>query len=774
MRNPHRTRPLASVLLFAALAAALEAQGTPVGFEETYALAVDRAKVVETLIPGTEDWYYYHCRERLDARDFASVQKMLAAWIQRNGRTERVVEVENRQALLSFSDTAERTFTFLRERLGLRFDHERVVPGERSDVPARLDPALLSNSVLTDRALSHHPGTTDGFRDCALAALAGTSLDADQIHSLLGRLKRPDVDNLAALIVRDLDHPQSGGFGSLQIHRELRRLQLDECSRLRPALLQSPEFVNNYLARLLPADTEWQYDAKARSKQLARLWEFAQRLSPAFNSLKAHVLFHWLQHELSLGAPDKQHLLAYIRLPRRTGHPAEKLLRSHPDGSEYVDGSIEFETRLPAIGDDEPTVRACLEHFFAREDGYETYAEFLDASWLKAVLAETKILLGQGDMEQWYSMLNDPGRLAAIEKRVEITFPPTSHTLYAANDPVQLQVDTKNVPVLLVKVFAIDSYRYHQEKQRAVDASIDLDGIVATVEQTYTYPEPPLRRVRRTFDLPMLKEFGTYVVELVGNGISSRAVIHKGWLRHVERTTAAGQVFRIYDEAGVHQKDATAWFGGREYAADKDGEILLPFSTAEGEKPIVLRQGNRSTLASFQHRVEKYELDAFVHVERESLIAGRKARILLRPRLRVDGHDVSLKLLTAPVLTLVATDIDGIATTQDVRDPAFVDERELAHEIDVPERLVSLQVSLRGKVRDLAGKDVDLQAEPIVFTLNGQDLTAETGSVMLVRTSFGHALELRGKNGEPRGGRACQLQLAHRDYTDPKIGRAHV
>jgi hypothetical protein len=81
MRNPHRTRPLASVLLFAALAAALEAQGTLVGFEETYALAAERAKAVETLIPGTEDWYYYHCRERLDARDFASVQKMLAAWI---------------------------------------------------------------------------------------------------------------------------------------------------------------------------------------------------------------------------------------------------------------------------------------------------------------------------------------------------------------------------------------------------------------------------------------------------------------------------------------------------------------------------------------------------------------------------------------------------------------------------------------------------------------------------------------------------------------------
>src|SRR5262245_34772268 len=509
MMRPLRTSQ--AVLLFAALSAALAAQGTPIGFEETYALAADRAKVVETLTPGTEDWYWYHCRERLDARDFASVQTMLGAWIQRYGRTARVLEVENREALLSFSDSAERTFTFLRERLGLRFDHQRVVPGAPSDLPTRLDSGLLSDAVLTQRALQRHPSTVDGFRDRALAALASTSLDADTLHSLLSRLKRPDVDNLPAMIVRDLDHPQSGGFGSVKIHGELRRAQLDECARLRPALLQSTEFVNAYLARLRPADGAWQQEPEARSKQLARLSEFAQRLSPAFNSLKAHVLFHWLQHELSVGAPDKEHFLAYIRLPRRTGHPAEAHLRLNANSNEYVDGNGEFATGLPAIGDDEALVRACLEHFFAREDGYESYAEFLDADWLKAVLAETKILLGQGDMEKWYSLLNDPTRLAEIEKRVEITFPPTSRKLYAANDAVQLQVDTKNVPTLLIRVYAIDSYRYHQEKHRPVDASIEIDGIVATFEQTYTYAEAPLRRVRRTFDLPMLREPGTYV-----------------------------------------------------------------------------------------------------------------------------------------------------------------------------------------------------------------------------------------------------------------------
>ena len=100
--NPHRRSRLASIA-FAALTASVFGQGTPVGFEETYALAPDRAKAVATLIPGTEECYYYACRERLDAGDFAAVRKILPAWIQRHGRTPRVIEIENREALLSFA-----------------------------------------------------------------------------------------------------------------------------------------------------------------------------------------------------------------------------------------------------------------------------------------------------------------------------------------------------------------------------------------------------------------------------------------------------------------------------------------------------------------------------------------------------------------------------------------------------------------------------------------------------------------------------------------------
>ena len=759
---------LLALVALAALCAPLPSQGVPIGFEETYALAPDRAAAVATLIPGTDDWYYYHCRERLDAGDFATVREVLPAWIQRHGHSGRTTEIENREALLSFGDDPERTWAFLRDRLSLRFDHQRVVPGERSDLPSALDPTLLSHAALTARAFQLHPDSVDGFTDRALPALAATGLDGNRLHGLLSRLQRPDVTDLPALVVRDLDHRQSRGFGSLPIHGELRLAQLEECVRLRPSLLQDTDFVAAYLRRLEPpADVDWRAHPAARGAQLARLWQFVQRLSPAFNSLKAHVLYPWLQHDLSSGTPDKERLLAYLRLPRRTGHPSDALLRRHPRPEEHVDLRHQPPTGLPPVLDDAALVRACLEHFFATEDGYESYAEFLHADWLALVFAETKLLLGQGDPQRWYSMLADPTRVDAIERRVELRFAASCREHYAADEPVVLTLDVKNVPTLLLKVFAIDAFRYHVEKQRAVDASIELDGVVANHERTFAFDEPPVRRVRRTFELPMLREPGTYVVEFVGNGISSRAVIHKGNLRCVERTTAGGHLFRVYDETGAHRPSAAIWFGGRDYTANGEGEVLLPFSSAPGRHTIVLHEGERSSLAAFAHDAERYTLHADAHVEREALVAGRTARLLVRPQLHLAGHPVSLQLLREPVLTLTAIDLDGLETEQEVRDLQLLDGREFVHEFTVPERLAAVRVRLRGRVDDLTGDKVALATAPVVFAVNGIDAGAATTAVLLLRTAQGYVLEARGKDGEHKVGLTCELVLQHRDYRDP-------
>jgi hypothetical protein len=248
---------LGTLLLAAVSASPVIGQGTTIGFEEDFALAADRARALEALLPGTEEYYFHHCLHLQHEGRLAEVGPLLEIWIQRHGRTARVTEIENRQALLSYDPAGDRdpagTFEHLRRRLDLSFAHQRQRGNDSLDMPTRLDPALISRATLTERALRNHPGTFDGVREGALERLVSTSLDDALLKSLLARLERPDVPGLAALVVRELEHQRSRGFGSLPIHGRLLLDQLEECARLRPALLGDANFIETWLLRLAPS-----------------------------------------------------------------------------------------------------------------------------------------------------------------------------------------------------------------------------------------------------------------------------------------------------------------------------------------------------------------------------------------------------------------------------------------------------------------------------------------------------------------------------------------
>ena len=768
-RPPLRALLLVALSLFLLSGRLAQAQGTPLGFEEEFALATDRQAILERLIPGTEDYYFYRCLERQHAGAFDEVEPLLKLWIGRHGRGARVIEIENRQALLTFERNPAATFGFLKDRLGLSFDHQPVIGGRKPDLPTRLDARLIAWDTLRRRALGQSSSDLRGFADSALERLLGPGLSERHLTALLERLDRPDQADLPALVVKDLERQRSAGFGSLDIHGQLLLAQLEECARLRPSLLTDGKFVAAYLWRLRPnPDVDWRHDAAAREAYLDRLEAFAGRLGTAFDSLEAHVLHHRLVHDLALGQPDEGRFQRYLRLPRQASYAKAEYLRDKRRTGELVNLAQEFATEFPRVENDEPLVRAYFEHFFRTADSPTAYAEFVDDRYLRRVFAETKILAGTGDMERWYSMLDDPGYYEALKERVEIEFAPTQRRDYGATEPVAIAVELKNVDTLLVKVFEINALNYYVAEGREVDASINLDGLIANEETTYTYDDSPLRRVRREFSFASLTRPGVYVVEFIGNGLSSRAIVRKGHLQYLERQGAAGHVLLVLDEEGVPQKDASVRIEGREFTADEEGEILVPYSTDPGNKPIILRGGALTTLDEFTHAEERYTLEAGALVDRESLLAGARAQILVRPELRLNRRPLDPALLEDAVLSIESTDKDGVTSTLEVRDLALGTDGELVHEIQVPKGLARLRVSLRGHLQSLSvGEPVALDCVAGDFVLNGIDRTPDTAAPLLRRTAGGYFLDILGKTGEPLAEQGMLLALGHRDFTDP-------
>ncbi|MCA9213857.1 MAG: hypothetical protein KDB27_12385 [Planctomycetales bacterium] len=752
----------------------LRSQADEIGFVEDFSLAIDREKPLSQLIPGTDDFYYYHCLHSQNNERYDQVDAFLKSWettagSRRFSQLATAREIRHRQALLTYARTPERSLEYLKRELGLRFNHQRERQKGDAKLSSTLDQAFISRESFRQDAFRRH-NDLGGFSPLSYQWLARQQLTAEQRRDLLNRLATPDYENLVELVQQDLRSKGSAGFGSIGIHHQMTLQQLQQLNEQMPAVLNDGDFINTYLGRLLPNDdVDAISDSQVRRQHLDRMWDFVRTLSAANNSLKTHVLYQILKMDLKDGTYDKSRLLEYLKLPRSCGYIDPDYMRDGERRRYTADLNADFasQTQMPPIHDDERVVRAYLQHFFVEADSYSEFAPFLRDDYVKELFAETKLINGLGDAERWYAMLS-PSKVQQLKDRVEIQFASTNRTKYDVGDEVTLLVHTKNVPTLLVKVYRINAANYYKQTQQEINTDISLDGLVAKDEQTYDYGDAPILRVGRQFRFPELDRAGTYVIDFIGNGISSRALIRKGNLRVISRTVDAGQLISVINDANEHVKDARVWMAGRDYEPDKNGRILLPFSHSPASESLVLTHGDIASRQTFAHQGERYSLETGIYVDRESLLAGNQAQIVVRPGLYLNGIPVTRKFLNDIRLTILSTDHDGISTSETVSVSELTDRDDLVHMIRVPERTSDLTVRFDAKVKlKTTGEDSALTASDS-FAINSIDKTDSVATAQLVQSDAGYSVEVRGRNGEPLPDVPVQVSFNHREFTDQR------
>ncbi len=740
-----------------------------IGFSEKFALADDRTEALKQLVPGTEEYYYYYALHYQNTDQLNKVDELLQPWIKRFGETQQVKLIRNRQAFLKYNDNPQLTFDFLASELKLNFDHQRRIPRTQRDLPTKLDPAIISADRLIKSAMNQNRNT-DGFEESGLSLLTGDQLDNVRRRHLLSRLSYPDFPNLVELVVQDLRERDSGGFGSIGIHAKLTIDQLDQCAKAIPKLLDNENYVYAYMAKLYPdADTNWTADRNEHRQYLLRLWSFASKLSPAFNSLKACILYRRLELDQLDGKYDRELFVEYLKLPRQIGYVNPVLIEQTKSPSYIVNLGADYQSRiqLVPIYNDEPLVRQYLHHFLVNENSFDAFLPFIRESYLKEQFASVKIINGLGDIEKWASMLT-PDQYRQLVNRINLDFALTNREFFDDDQTVEIDLFTKNIDKLIVKVFEINTFNFYRNNGTEVDTNINLDGLVPNAEETYQYNEPPALRKQRTFKFEKLTGPGVYVIDFIAGGESSRALIRRGRLSMVDQPTVAGQQFRIYDQNRKQVNDASLWIAGRKYVADeKTGLITIPFSTQPSRINAIISRGNFSSLQTFNQLGEDYLFDAGLYVDRESLLVNQKAQLLIRPSLSVVGLPTSVRFLEDVQLSITSVNEDGISTTKRVDNLKLADNEETSSEFMVPTRLSSITFTLTAKIKNLSRNEKQTLSVSRTFDVNAIDKTDEIQDIHLMPTKNGYQFEVRGKTGELRQKQAVRLELKHRDFKNP-------
>ena len=162
---------------------------------------------------------------------------------------------------------------------------------------------------------------------------------------------------------------------------------------------------------------------------------------------------------------------------------------------------------------------------------------------------------------------------------------------------MKLTVNLKNVDRLFVKIFEFNTEAYYRKNLNSFSTDVNLDGLVASYEEELTFKHPPQLRHRHDFNFTDLdNRVGMFVIEFIGNGYSSRALIKKGSLGLVHKSTIAGHIAYILDEDRnvCMGEDTGLVFNGKYFKSDptKGGRIVIPYERSQQTAKAILIHEN--------------------------------------------------------------------------------------------------------------------------------------------------------------------------------------
>ena len=730
---------------------------------ETFVLAEDREAFVKGGYSGDPVLRRLRCLHLLNEGRLGELDAELAAWSATGTDSADLSKLMARRALVGFESDPGRTWEFLDREFppvsgaGGRLSGEGVGAIPTGQIRGEV---FEDQKFLAASRASGEKWLRDLPADRAWS-LPWADLTERELELALERVDRPDAPGLTEAVLRELS--QASEFGARKIHNKLTTAQLDRLAAAFPPLLERKVFVQVALDRLSPnPDVDVKRFGASRGAWLDRLLAFSDRLPGRWDGFRARVLFHRLENKRALGELREPDFKAYLEAARVTGLSARPFfeLRRSVD----FDSGLRVALQAVSASRHDALVRALLLEFLGSDSSPADYSRWIAPEALERLSVEAQLLAGR-EPGPWLDEFGDPEFLRSVEQRVELRFPADRKVEHGVDEPVVIELVRKAVSELYVEVYQVDAEAYYREKENAVPANLDLSGHEPLREMRLAFEDSPFVRVRERFEFPEFAGPGVFLVRFAGEGLVSHTVIRKGDLSFEAEPTVAGQRLRVFDERGRPVSGAEALIGGQAFAAEPNGDILIPFRDSEGADPIILRGAGRVGRGTLPALGEIYRLTLNGWLDTEQQVQGMAGRMLLRSGLLLADRPVSIDWVEQPVVVVSTVSRDGVASSFRVEDPDWSDSMEGVFEIPIPELSGDWQVKWTGEVGSLlSDTPIRLESAPVTFTAPGVHDHGSLSGPLLSRGPDGYLLEVLGRNGEPVSGEVLKISCEHPVY----------
>ena len=585
---------------------------------------------------------------------------------------------------------------------------------------------------------------------------------------------------------------QSIIFTKLDYFKKIIRLIVEECLKKEEKKRDFRNFVNNYshifldeqIDALLEYNKDFNFDRLISNLIMRKYSEISEDKVERVKTLKEikkllneyhykddkmtrDVLITILDLNSKMNIFELDTFIEYIQLPLYDNHSfynINKDLKTKIINNQNQQNSFIIQVNHTKIDDEKKIIEKHLKHFYLKEKiEFEKLSKYFNENYIKKFYSKMQFYLGCEEPTK--DNILSSNEINELMKETQLTICDINKESFDINEDIQLILEIKNIQTLYVYIYEINTENYYYSNKKKFEDNISLDGIVATYNDIYSYNDKPqLLLEKKIFLSKIPKKRGLFVVEFIGNGHASRAVIQRGNLRYIHKNTINGKVLYILDEENkICKGEKTGlWFNKIWYPSIKDtGAILIPYSV-NGNICILKHEDFCCLQTNISIPNEKYEFSGFFIINEESFIMGNATKILVRPYLFVCDELCPLEALKNVKLTINTIKTEN---NQEIPSLNIIDNiqlsynKEFSFEFQIPPKLKSVTFELSGEIKS---KTRD-STETLRFSQNYLFTRRFEYDTLIKKNDNGnYIIHLLGKNGEPKIYHQVEVRLQHK------------
>ncbi|EPY16068.1 hypothetical protein STCU_11570 [Strigomonas culicis] len=751
---------------------------------EGYVLAVDKDTYISSLIKDSCGYLFLKTLHNLNHKgadlptdvekyvaelesDVSSLSEEEKAVVLKHMllQIERSNTAQQKDLLKKFNDAfLELTFSYPKP---VAVEGSNTLGGEGEAPPHALDGSKWTQEEAVKELLSSDAPNLNDYTPLLYRHVdpnAALIKDQDLFLELMKRQPSvAHVKNLSILVTR---------VSSDEVFRLVRGMSLEQVEQLISTVkdaVHSDAVVGSWFLKAFERERhaldETTLSTEERHAVYAKMHRWVKGLpsSPSHDSFGSQLLREMLRLDLERNVLSVETFVEYLKHPLNDMHAYQ----SNKKHASRVTSNMNVWHRIHNIQqsiwpNESDLVRSYLLALLQAKVSTMILAPFFNAEYLTRVTKEAQLLAGEDvDVK---GVLSET-QMTELRERCELQFPRWNKRYFNPGENVCLSVCMKNVPMLAVNVFEINSAKCGGMEL----TDMDLAGLLPKTSRELSF-ENISSMVKHTVELENLFEAkrGVYIVDCVGAGLSCRVLIRVGTLMTTRRLTSKGAVFHIIDENKNVCKDKSTGIliDGKLFTPDPKLEhgILIPYRSSVIQQNAVLRHAGFAQRCNIQVPQEQLQFSTVVFVHEESVAACGCVKVAVRPVMAVTGETVSTSVLRKWRAEVHSSNDKGVRNSQVYHD-LHLDATTNTFLLDylVPPKTEELTVKLSAEFFSCAKDkwvDVECTRRVLVDRFRKSPVFAD---VFLRQEGDCYAVHFLGKDGEPYSKQQVQL-LVQRKY----------